>query len=315
MSGLVSAVVPVYNVEAYLPTCVESILAQTYRNLEVVLVDDGSPDGCGSLCDAYAARDGRVRAIHRPNGGLSAARNTGLDAVQGDYVAFVDSDDEVSPVFVETLVGALEAGDADIAQCGFSTRRAGLLPDMAVRHGDGAGGFERLTGRQASERLQFDSSGAYTVVWNKLYRSTLFERLRFPEGKQHEDEFVTYRALWAAGGVCVTEACLYYYRQRGDSTMGVGFNPRSLDAVEALTQRAAFYREQGDERLALLTDATTCHRLYGMMRDIERELPADGASAWKCRASELFRRVLRAPEIGMKKKLGLCWRRARGGAH
>ena len=304
---LVSVIVPVYNVERYLPACVESILGQTHRNIEVILVDDGSSDGCGSLCDDYAHRDRRVRTIHQANRGLSAARNAGLDVAEGEFVSFVDSDDAVSPFFVETLLGGMVAEipksgssfSVDIVQCGFCRERQELERPL------GEVAYERLTGLQASERLQFDSTGGCTVVWNKLYRRELFENLRFPEGKRHEDEFVTYWALWMAGGVSVTDACLYYYRQRGDSITGKGFDAHSLDAIEALEQRAAFYREHGEERLAVLTDATTCYRLCGMMRDIEREMP-DRAPELKCRTRALFWRVMRSRNVGLKKKLGLC---------
>lgn len=304
---LVSVIVPVYNVERYLPACVESILGQTHRNIEVILVDDGSSDGCGSLCDRYAARDRRVRVIHQANKGLSAARNAGFDAAEGEFVAFVDSDDAVSPLFVETLLGGVVAeipksgssSSVDIVQCGFCRERQELERPL------GEVAYERLTGLQASERLQFDSTGGCTVVWNKLYRRELFENLRFPEGKRHEDEFVTYRALWMAGGVSVTDACLYYYRQRGDSITGKGFDAHSLDAIEALEQRAAFYREHGEERLAVLTDATTCYRLCGMMRDIEREMP-DRAPELRCRTRALFWRAMCSRNVGLKKKLGLC---------
>lgn len=303
---LVSVIVPVCNVERYLPECVESILGQTYRNIEVILVDDGSTDGCGSLCDGYAQRDGRVRAVHQANRGLSGARNAGLDVAEGEFIAFVDGDDAVSPLFVETLLGGMAVGasensgaSTDIVQCGFCRERCEL------ERTPGEASYERLTGLQASERLQFDSTGGCTVVWNKLYRRKLFETLRFPEGKRHEDEFVTYRALWAAGGVSVTDACLYYYRRRGDSITGTGFDTHSLDAIEALGQRAAFYREHGEERLAVLTDATTCYRLCGMMRDIEREMP-DRAPELRCRTRALFWRVMRSRNVGLKKKLGLC---------
>lgn len=253
---LVSVIVPVYNVERYLPACVESILGQTHRNIEVILVDDGSSDGCGSLCDRYAARDRRVRVIHQANKGLSAARNAGFDAAEGEFVSFVDSDDAVSPLFVETLLGGVVAeipksgssSSVDIVQCGFCRERQELERPL------GEVAYERLTGLQASERLQFDSTGGCTVVWNKLYRRELFENLRFPEGKRHEDEFVTYRALWMAGGVSVTDACLYYYRQRGDSITGKGFDAHSLDAIEALEQRAAWRGTSGgaDRRHDLL---------------------------------------------------------------
>lgn len=258
-----SVIVPVYNVAPYLGECVDSILAQTHRDLDVILVDDGSRDESGALCDRYAAADARVRVVHQPNAGLSAARNAGLGLARGSHIAFVDGDDAVSPAFIEGLLGM----DADVAQCAFCASATSLQSMPTIT--------EALTPHDALERLQVDNAGTYTVVWNKLYRRCLFEGLRFPEGKQHEDEFITYRLLWAARSICVTSSPLYFYRQRPGSIMGMGITYKSLDAVEALEERALFYRERGEAMLAALTDATTCHRLREMMASIKSKMPSE----------------------------------------
>lgn len=292
--ALVSIIVPVYNVAPYLGECLDSIVGQTYGNLEIIVVDDGSTDGSGSLCDEYAKRDGRIRVIHQPNRGLSAARNAGLDTAKGDYISFVDSDDAVSPVFIEALLSA----GADVAQCAscrslVEFRRVGLHPV-----------FDGLSNLEASERMQFDSTGDATVVWNKLYCRRLFEGIRFPEGKQHEDEFVTYKVLWNAHWVAVTGVPLYYYRQRTTSTMGVGFGHKSLDAIEALGQRAAFYRQNGNERLAMMTEIVACYRLRLMSKDIKKSIP-NKSSYWVKYMNRLFSNVIKSPEVSIRKKIAL----------
>ena len=292
MKPLVSVIVPVYGVEAYLPACVDSIRGQSFPDFELILVDDGSRDACPALCDAWAAADGRVRVLHRENGGLSDARNAGLAAARGAYIAFVDGDDVISPAFLQRL---LDAG-ADIVQCGFCTGGPEELAAEAA--------FETLDGRELARRMCLDARGDYTVVWNKLWRRELIEGLTFPLGRQHEDEFFTWRGLAAADRCAVTEAPLYYYRKRKDSIMDRGFSPRSLDAVDALGERAAYYEAAGWEELRTLTQAELCHRLRGMMGDIRRTLP-DRAPALAAQMRGAYRDVLRSSEADLKKKLSL----------
>lgn len=292
--ALVSVIVPVYNVAPYLEECLDSVVGQTYRNLEIIVVDDGSTDGSGAVCDEYAKKDGRIQVIHQPNRGLSAARNVGLDVAKGDHISFVDSDDAVSPVFIEALLSA----GADVAQCASCRNAEGLNRENRRP------AFEYLTNVEASERLQFDSTGDAIVVWNKLYRRGLFDTIRFPEGKQHEDEFVTYRVLWDAGQVAVTGELLYYYRQRSGSTTNRGFSRGSLDAIEALEGRSMFYREQEEDYLAVLTDAVACHRLRNIKNDIYRAFPED-APFWRKHMHGHYATVMKCPQVSMQKKMAL----------
>lgn len=329
---LVSVIVPLYNVEAYLPACLDSLRAQTHRDFEVILVDDGSGDGSGAICDAYAAKDERFCVLHQANAGVAAARNAGLDRARGSHISFVDSDDEVSPRFLETLLAA----DADVAQCGFATERGGLAGAGAPAGGQALGGapapaanregharaagqaapvpaFERMSGRDASRALQLDGTGTWGVLWNKLYRASLFEGVRFPAGRQHEDEFAVWRTLWAAANVATCAEPLYFYRQRPGSIMAAGVNARSLDALVALEERGAFYRAHADEGLADLSDAVLCHRIGRVLAGASHApeqvpAPADLAG-WRAKRDALLRRLLASPHLSVKKKAALLARR------
>ena len=345
---LVSVIVPLYNVEAYLPACLDSLRAQTRRDFEAILVDDGSGDGSGAICDAYAAKDERFCVLHQANAGVAAARNAGLDRARGSHISFVDSDDEVSPRFLETLLAA----GADVAQCGFVTERGGLAGAGASAGGQVSGGaptpaanreghacnagqgapapeceghahaagqdapvpaFERMSGRDASCALQLDGTGTWGVLWNKLYRASLFEGVRFPAGRQHEDEFVVWRTLWAAANVAVCEEPLYFYRQRPGSIMAAGVSARSLDALVALEERGAFYRAQADEELADLSDAVLCHRIGRVLAGAshapeQAPAPADLAG-WRTKRDALLKRLLASPHLSAKKKAALLARR------
>ena len=298
--SLVSVIVPVYNVAGYVADCLESLRRQTYDNIEVIVVDDGSVDGSGEICDRFAAVDARFRVIHQRNQGLSSARNAGLDAAHGEYISFVDSDDAVSPVFIEVLL----ALRTDIAQCTFATE-----PDGLARHVEMRDGSIAMAGREACRAQLLDSTGNATVVWNKLYKASLFNDIRFPVGKQHEDEFVTHRVLWSAASFSSVSQPLYFYRQRSNSIMGSGFNAGTQDAFEALEQRASFYRLQEDEELAVLCEAVLCNRI-GMALDGVAAFDPDGASRWSVKRDGLLKSLLASPYIGVKKKFSLLFQRA-----
>ena len=298
--GLVSIVVPVHNVAEYVGECLESLRTQTYRNIEVVVVDDGSSDDSGAICDATGATDPRFKVVHQVNAGLSAARNAGIEMAKGEWIAFVDSDDTVSPCFVEALL----IPGADISQCMFTCDSDELVASSDLR----CAAFKARTGREASLALQLDSTGAATVAWNKLYRASLFEGVRFPVGRQHEDEFVTYRLLWRAGSVAVCDVPFYFYRQRSGSIMDSGVTVKTPDAFEALEKRIAFYRAEGDEELACLSEAVLCNRIGSSLEDLAGVSP-DDAKAWGCKRDTLLRHLLSSSYIPAKKKLALLLQR------
>ncbi len=231
---MISVIVPVYKVEPYLDQCVSSIVNQTYKNLEIILVDDGSPDGCPAICDAWAARDERVRVIHKENGGLSDARNAGMAIATGEFIGFVDSDDHIAPNMYEELYRRLNESDSDISACGVEMfwedgRRARLTAEGDVI----------LDNSDAMEAIVTES-WLKQPVWYKLYRRETVEGILFEKGKYHEDVFWSYQPVARAKRVCVFDAPLYFYRQREESIMGGGFSEKRLDALEAKEIRLTF---------------------------------------------------------------------------
>ena len=241
MNELVSVVVPVYKVEKYLDKCVESICAQTYRNLEIILIDDGSPDNCGKMCDSWADRDSRVRAIHKPNSGLSGARNKGIESAAGDYIMFIDSDDYIAGDMVRRLLDALQAADAQMSICNI-LRVAEDGEPIAELNTCPPIRDEVISGQDALEK-SFEFRGfVYRVAWNKLYKRELFSEIRYPEGKYHEDEFVALMLFEKVETIACVSAVGYYYVQRPGSIMN-SVNPgKALDGIhrDLLRARAAY---------------------------------------------------------------------------
>ncbi len=246
MNDLVSVIIPVYNVGEYLQTCIDSVKRQTYKDLQIILVDDGSTDGSGLICDKAAKEDDRIRVIHRTNGGLSAARNSGIEEAHGEYICFIDSDDWVDESFVERLYQLAEKDNADVAACGYY--RTGSEEEAADAVKDRE--WEKTvhyTNIQAVREL-IEEKNVKSVVWNKLFKRKLWLHTRFPEGRFHEDEFTTYRVLWEASGVVETDRILYFYRERpssitGDPGDGVR-RKRAFDVAEAKKERYLFFAER-----------------------------------------------------------------------
>ena len=241
---MVSIIVPIYNVEPYLRRCVDSLLRQTYKDFELILVDDGSPDNCGAICDEYAAVDTRVRVIHKSNGGLSDARNAGLAIAQGEYIAFVDSDDWVAADYLGRMLAALQETGADICECEV-LRTDGSQEAVTDAQADAAA-FET---ESAMKELICD--GVFRQhVWNKLYRRVVIADICFPKGKTNEDEFWTYRVFGNAKRIAKISDVLYFYFQRPGSIMGETYSIKRLDALEAKLQRQE-YIDAGFPKLSL----------------------------------------------------------------
>jgi glycosyltransferase involved in cell wall biosynthesis len=246
---LISVIVPVYQVEPYLHRCVDSILAQTLTDFELILVDDGSPDNCGAICDEYAAKDSRIHVIHQENGGLSAARNAGIDWVfahsDSQWITFVDSDDLIQHEMLEVMLDCVLKNSADICVCKLQIFES----ENDIKPFTGNCSSTILSNRAACMRL-YDNDGAnMTVSCAKLFRRTLFFNLRFPKGKLHEDEATTYRALYSANQVVDIKAPFYCYRVNPTSIMNSGFSAKRFDALEALEDRKRFFQEKGEAEL------------------------------------------------------------------
>ena len=237
-TGLISLVVPIYKVEAYLPRCIDSILKQTYPNTELILVDDGSPDRCGEICEEYAAKDPRIRVIHKENGGLSDARNAGLSVAQGEYIAFVDSDDWVAPDYLEKMHDALVSWGADICECDvFLTTGEDAEPQRTPEQAD------VYDAETALKELILDQR-FHQHVWNKLYHRKCIEGILFAKGKTNEDEFWTYQVFGKAKKIVRIDRVLYNYFQRAGSIMGTAYSLKRLDALEAKALRQQYVAER-----------------------------------------------------------------------
>lgn len=229
MNDIISVIVPVYKVEKYLKRCVDSILAQTYHNMEVILVDDGSPDNCGKICDQYAAQDSRIRVIHKENGGLSDARNVAIPLAKGDYIGFIDSDDWVSPYYVEHLYKAVAKCDADMGISWFENVFEGK--NLQSKPEEELTRYESLTVEECLKKMLYQN-GVEFSAWGKLYKTEIFQDLRYPVGKLYEDIPVTYEAVKRSKKISVIGNVDYFYFQRADSIQNNAFNVRKMDGIE-----------------------------------------------------------------------------------
>lgn len=247
MQDLITLIIPVYMVEPYLERCLNSIVRQTYKNLEIILVDDGSKDSCPMICDGWAEKDHRIRVIHRENGGLSAARNSGIDAAQGEYLAFVDSDDFVSEDFIEALYQACKHTGSQIAQCRYEY----VDGDVMTKDKEEAAPTEVFTGKEMIKGMSW-RDGAYNVVaWNKLYHKSVFEGIRYPEGRIHEDEATTHKLFYQAEKVAFVYRFLYGYYTGGTSITRDKFSLRRLDWEWAVRNRLAFLKERQETEILI----------------------------------------------------------------
>lgn len=232
MKDTISVIVPVYNVAAYLPQCLDSILAQDYEQIEVILIDDGSKDASGAICDQYAAQDSRVRVIHQKNGGAAAAKNAGLRIASGEYLSFVDSDDYLEPNVYGYMLGVLKSENADAAQFAFRDVYRQRSEDQVFQSG-------RTTLEGKAFLLRFPTDWTCALLWNKLYKRALFDGIFFEEGHKIDDEYFTYQGFLNAGKVVCDDRIIYNYRRRASSVM---LSPESqsrvvMDRIDAVVKR------------------------------------------------------------------------------
>lgn len=237
---VISVIVPVYNVESYLHRCINSVLQQSFADFEVILIDDGSPDGSPAICDQYARQDTRVKVIHQQNGGLSAARNAGIDWVfahsDSDWITFIDSDDWVHPEYLASLYNAVVKNNVFISVCGY-IETAGETPEIVQ---------EKLYAENWTPENFFVKNPTNAVIaCGKLYKKECFENIRYPIGKIHEDEFTTYKILFRYPYVAVLNFPFYFYYQNNGSIMRSGWSPKNLEAYTAIEEQIIFFDKNG----------------------------------------------------------------------
>lgn len=230
---LISVIVPVYQVEKYLDRCVASLVAQTYRELEIILVDDGSPDRCGAMCDAWASRDSRIVVVHKENGGLSDARNAGMRVARGELIAFVDSDDWVEPTMYASLYNRMLETGSDIASCGALRVWEDNTPNCMMTKLNGDHVLEKVDAMKAL----IDTSYLVMTVWNKLYRRRTIQNVWFPIGKINEDEFWSWKVIARADRVATLQKPYYNYLQRSGSIMSAQASKEPMLVIEAKCER------------------------------------------------------------------------------
>lgn len=228
---LISIIVPIYNVEKYLRECIDSILIQTYENLEIILVDDGSPDNSGKICDEYLKKDTRIKVFHKPNGGLSDARNYGIKQANGKYIQFTDSDDFLDKDMIKTLYMDIKENNSDVSICSFYALK------NEVKYTDAT--FEKkIFYRDEAIKVNLLDKEIRNYAWNKLYRKTIFDRVQYPKGRLFEDILTLPRIFMQSSKISIIDIPLYYYRQRSDSILHKKTKESEfayLDAVEEIS--------------------------------------------------------------------------------
>ncbi len=230
---LISVIVPVYNIADYVEKCIKSIIDQTYRNLEIILIDDGSTDESGEICNRYAETDARIAVFHKMNGGLSDARNYGIERAHGELLGFVDGDDWIHPQMYEIMLMKMQQETADIVSCWFEQEdeeKFNKKVDLEALN------IKNMSGAEALIEIETP----LVVAWNKLYRKEIFSELRYPVGKLHEDEFVIHKIFKQCEKITIIECSLYFYTIRSNSIVAIMSEQRINDALEALADRVSF---------------------------------------------------------------------------
>ena len=296
---LISVIVPVYNVEKYLKKCVNSITSQTYENLEILLVDDGLTDSSGQICNEFEKNDARIKVIHKKNGGLSDARNAGLDRAKGQYYAFIDSDDYIQDNTIEIMLNAVKKNKSEIAICNMirfleegETLQFYCPTDHEVLY----------QGKQRYKTLNQPS------VCNKLFEAKLFEGIRFPKGKYYEDTFVYHEVLYRANNIVLTGTDSYWYLSREDSIVGQPqYTERYFDFIEAVYKRADFLLKHDVQPYA----KEACLSLYAAIANAESNIEENTKTIEKFSIARkqytlAYNELMKTKnQIGIKQKLRL----------
>lgn len=294
----ISVIVPVYKVEKYINKCIDSILEQTFIDFELLLVDDGSPDNCGAICDTYAQRDKRVKVIHKENGGLSDARNVALDVMQGEYVFFVDSDDWITNDALETMYSALRRTGAEVA-----------TGNIISVYEDGK---EKTLYSPTSVETILKGEELLTTLLrpnacNRLYKAEIFKNLRYPVERLYEDAFVYHKILAQIDSMVLTGKCSYFYLVRNGSIMNSKYNIKFTDIVDAVYDRAKWLDSIGQNKLANETRLFVYSQVAVAYAHIDKKNSEylKRLNEIKIIYDECYEKLIRANYIGVKQKVRL----------
>lgn len=285
-SPSVTVIVPVFKVEQYLRTCVESVKGQSLREWELILVDDGSPDHCGVICDEYAAKDSRIKVIHKKNGGLSSARNAGLDfPPKGEFITFLDSDDFWHPDYLKVLVGLQQSYNADIVQCDFIRGTDTVFPAVA----------KDVKSTIYDNHEIFLSEKAKIIMCAKLYRTKLFDDIRMPVGLYNEDDWTSWKLYYKAKTIVVTNRALYYYTVNKASIMGQMNKKPDLRYINAYNERIGFFKGTGEKDLEHCSRLQLCKSLLLNYR--HKQLSTEERQSVKNKFDKSWKVIRHSPNI------------------
>lgn len=278
MENLVSIIVPIYNVEKFLKKCINSIVSQTYKNIEIILVNDGSPDDCLRICKEYSEKDNRIIVVDKKNGGLSDARNSGIERATGKYLVFIDSDDYIEKNMIEELYNNIVETQSDISICNFYTTIDNFdIENKATLHkviySDNENIYDMLYNKYALQTI---------ISWNKIYKKELFENCKYPVGLIHEDQYIICDILSQCKKISyMTDKFLYHYVQRENSIMKT-FNIKRFDIVKGLNRRIEFFESMKAEKLVARTKLEKIQSLHHILKVCEKiELNSTNASIVK----------------------------------
>lgn len=295
---LISIIVPIYNIEKYLDKCLISIMNQTYKNLEIILVDDGSTDGCHEICDLYLNKDKRITVIHKKNGGLSEARNVGIENSNGEYLCFIDGDDYISEYYVETMLYKALITQSDIVQCSYArVFDSGKIENYVYP-------YMKMDGNKVEETIikkRLNPEG-YVIACNKLYKRQLFKDIRYPVGRIHEDLATTYKAMYFSYQVIVIQDILYFYVQRNNSIMNTTNEKSLLHWAIALKEKSDFFLQRGE---SFVSDRVKKNYFYRLLLYLRNVTCADKMQEIKEECNMVISSLLKSPYISLYEKIGI----------
>lgn len=299
----ISVIVPVYKVEPYLRQCVDSILGQTFRDFELILVDDGSPDGCPAICDEYAEQDSRVKVIHKENGGLSSARNVGLDVAKGEYISFVDSDDWIARGMLEAMFHKCVEFGADLAICNVTK----CIDEKRIIEDSSPMQDECFSQDDFVKKMIANQAWRYIIACSKLYHRKLFEEIRFPEGFIHEDEAIAHRIAGRCKKIVTTSEVMYFYRQAEGSITNAPLTIKRTDMLSALADRITYAAQHKWKEMLNISLLRYTHLFLGLYF----QFPRNNENRLYFRRMErclktAYPHIAKSGEISLRHKAYLC---------
>ncbi len=292
----ISIITPVYNVEDYLPRCIDSIINQTFTDFECLLIDDGSTDNSGVLCDEYAGKDSRIRVFHQKNQGQAAARNYALDIAQGEYIAFIDGDDWVSPEYLNILHQNIVKANADIAVCNH-VRTSEYAEES---HAESANEPICWTGREFLLHCMTDAVGKHWLLWDKLFRRSCFDTIRLPIGRVHEDNATVYKLLYTSERVVDCEMPLYYYFQREGSTVHSHSWKKRCDYILLWEEMCQYFVLQKDNKMLTIAENGYFHALVNCCPRADSDAPIEVVKELKQKLVSQKKKVAKRLKVSLK---------------